>query len=94
MHELERITTISMLKPVLVAPKHDRDFIIMCDATNFSVAAILAQKDDRGVERNVAYYSRKLLPREQNCFVIEKQCLAIMASCLHWHNYRYIVQGC
>jgi hypothetical protein len=86
---LEKKKEILTSKPILVAPKFDRAFIIMCDATNCSVASLLAQKDDQGIERNVAYYSRKLLPREQNYSVIEKECLAILASCLHWHNWIY-----
>jgi hypothetical protein len=77
---LETIKRIMTSKPVLIAPRHDKDFIIMTDAMNTAVSGILAQADDQGCERNVAYYSRKLLPREINFSTIEKECLAVVAT--------------
>src|SRR5664279_4397484 len=46
-------------------------------------------QDDNGVQRNVAYFSRKLLPRETRYSVLEKECLGILASCLKWHQWIY-----
>ena len=39
--------------------------------------AVLSQLDEEGKDRPVAYYSRKLLPREQRYSTIEQECLAI-----------------
>ena len=86
---VEEIKSILVSKPVCWAPDHNRDYIIMCDATNFTIAGILGQKDDQGVERNVAYFSRKLLPNEINYSVLEKECLGILGCCLKWHNWIY-----
>jgi hypothetical protein len=86
---LERIKQILTSKPILVAPKHDRDYIIMSDATDHTVAGILAQTGDDGVEYNVAYFSRKLLPNEVNYSVLEKEALGILACCLKWHDWIY-----
>lgn len=86
---LIKIKTILTSKPVLVPPRHDRGYIIMSDATQNTIAGILAQKDDHGIERNVAYFSRKLLPNEVNYSVIEKEALGILASCLKWHDWVY-----
>lgn len=49
--------------------------------THFTIASILAQKDDHSVEQNVAYFSRKLLPNEVNYRVLEKEALGILAFC-------------
>ena len=87
LNEIKRILTS---KPVLVAPKYDgRDFIIMSDATISSIAGILAQKDDNQIERNIAYFSRKLLPRERNYSVLELEGLAVLSCILHWHDIIY-----
>jgi RNase H-like domain found in reverse transcriptase len=60
----------------------------MADAIQYTIGGILAQKDD-GVERNVAYLSRNLLPDEVNFSVTEKEALDILASCLKWHDWLY-----
>ena len=38
---------------------------------------MLAQFDEEGEEHPIAYYSRKLLPREEHFSTVEKECLAI-----------------
>jgi hypothetical protein len=86
LNEIKRILTS---KPVLIPPRHDRDYIIMSDATDKTIAGILAQKDDQGIERNIAYFSRKLLPNERNYSVLEKEALGILASCIKWHDWIY-----
>jgi hypothetical protein len=86
---LEKVKLILTSKPVLVAPRHDKDYIIMSDATDKTIASVLVQEDDQGIQRNVAYLSRKLLPNERNYSVLEKEALGILASCLKWHQWIY-----
>jgi hypothetical protein len=86
---LNQVKEILTSKPILVAPQHDKDYILMTDATDKTIASVLAQKDDAGLERNVAYFSRKLLPRECNYSVLEKEGLAVLASCLKFHDWIY-----
>ena len=62
---------------VLQSPDFHRTFILQTDASNRGVGAVLSQRDDEGVERPVAFYSKKLLPREERYSTIEKECLAI-----------------
>jgi hypothetical protein len=86
---LNKIKSVLSSKPVLVAPRFDREFIIMSDASNVCVSGILAQADDSGVERNIAYFSRKMKPNEINFSVIEKEGLAILECCLKWAQIIY-----
>ena len=63
--------------PVLASPDFNRPFILQTDASDRGVGAVLSQCDDEGLDHPVAYFSRKLLPREERYSMIEKECLAI-----------------
>ena len=62
---------------MLKSPNFERTFILQTDASNRGVGAVLTQKDDGGGEYPIAFYSRKLLPREQRYSTVEQECLAI-----------------
>ena len=63
--------------PILRSPDFDSAFILQTDASDRGIGAVLSQRADDGEEHPVAYWSRKLLPREQRYSTIEKECLAI-----------------
>ena len=63
--------------PILDNPDFGKDFILQRDASDRGVGAVLSQVGEDGIERPVAYFSRKLLPRETRYSTIEKECLAI-----------------
>ena len=63
--------------PVLRAPDFTKEFILQTDASEHGVGAVLSQEDEERVDHPVAYFSRKLLPREERYSTIEKECLAI-----------------
>ena len=65
--------------PVLRNPDVHRPFILQTDASDFAIGAVLSQKFENG-EHPIAFLSRKLLPRERNYSVVEKECLAIVWS--------------
>ena len=48
---------------------------------------MLSQLDDEEADHPVAYYSRKLLAREQKYATVEKECLAIKLGMQHFHVY-------
>ena len=64
-------------KPVLWSPNFSKDFVLQTDASDFGVGAVLSQYDEEGIDHPVAFFSRKLLPREQRYSTVEKECLAI-----------------
>ena len=63
--------------PVLCSPDFEKQFILQTDASDRGVGAVLSQLDDKGMDHPVAYYSRKLLPREEKYSTVEKECLAV-----------------
>ena len=48
---------------------------------------MLSQLDSSGSERPVAYYRKKLLPREERYSVIEKECVAIKEGIAAFQAY-------
>ena len=62
--------------PVLHSPNFDKPFLLQTDASDRGVGAVLSQQNGDG-DHPVAYFSKKLLPREERYSVIEKECLAV-----------------
>ena len=53
-------------EPVLMAPRHDREFIIKTDAAStVGIGGVLSQVDDAGKERVVAFFGRRLMLAER-----------------------------
>ena len=50
--------------PVLAYPNFDKPFILQCDASAVALGGILAQEDNNGNERVIAYASKVLTPAE------------------------------
>ena len=74
-------------KPVLKCPDYQQRFILQTDASDRGIGAVLSQSDQTGEEHPIAYYSRKLLPREERYAAIEKECLGIVCALKHFEVY-------
>ena len=66
-----------MSYPVLRNVNFSLLFILQVDASDVGVGAVLSQPDEKNLDHPMAYFSKKLLPREKKVSVIEKECLAI-----------------
>ena len=66
----------------------EKSFVLQIDALELSVGAVLSQQGDDGHEHPLAYWNRKLLPREQKYFTIEKECLTIKLGVCAFHVYQ------
>ena len=78
-----------MFIPVLRSPDVSKDFSLYptTDASDHGKGAVLSQRDQDGDNHPVAYYSQKLLPREQQYSTIEKECLTIKLVTHAFHVY-------
>ena len=76
--------------PVLKSPDFTSRFILQTDASNQGVGAVFSQRDDHGSDHPVAYFSKKLLPREVRYSTVEKECLAMQ---LATHSFRVYFLG-
>lgn len=76
--------------PVLSCPDFTREFKIQCDASNKGVGAVLIQDID-GIEKPIAYISRKLSERETRYSTSERELLSVIYAV---EQFRPYVEGC
>ena len=77
--------------PVLSSLDFSRPFVLQTDASEHGVGAVLPQRSDQGKDHPIAYFSKKLLPREERYSMIEKECLAIKMA---MNIFRTYLIGC
>ena len=75
-------------EPILKLPDLNREFILQTDASNQRLGGCLRQVHD-GVKHPVMYASKKLIPREQNYSVGEREALAIIWAVKKFHRFLY-----
>ena len=72
--------------PFLIIPTEDDTFVLQADASGTGIGAMLSVKRDTG-EKPVAFFSRKLLPREQKYSATELEGLAVVDAITHFGIY-------
>jgi hypothetical protein len=70
--------------PILRHFDHSREVVIETDASVFVSAGVLSQKDDEGVLRPVAFFSKKHSPGECNYNIYDKELMAIIKALEEW----------
>ena len=73
--------------PVLVRAQIDQPFILTTDASNTHVGGVLSQIQQDGQNKPIAYFSKKLNSTEGRYSVTDKEALAIVLACRHFHHY-------
>lgn len=71
----------------LVHPNYTKPFVLQCDASLHGVGAVLAQCDESGDERPIAYMSKKLNKAQRNYTVTELECLAVVLAVKKFRMY-------
>ena len=69
---------------MLHCPREEGQFILQTDASERGIGAVLSQDTSDGEDRPVAFFSKKLLPRETRYSTVEKECLALVAAIKHF----------
>ena len=82
--ELKRILCCS---PVLHSPDFKKPFVLQTDASDRGVGAVPSQKNEAEDDNPIAYFSKKLQPREERYSTIEKECLAIKLAMQTFRTY-------
>ena len=84
--EFMYLKTVLCSVPSLTLPTVQDNFLLQTDASGLGVGAILSVVRDE-TEYPVAYFSRKLKPREQRYSATELEGLAVMAAVQHFDTY-------
>ena len=66
--------------PILIHPDFQKPFFLECDASDFSLGAVLSQPSEDGCLHPVAFHSRKFTAVEINYEIHDKELLAIIDS--------------
>lgn len=77
-------------RPCLAFPDYNKPFILLTDANNEMIAGCLAQLDDEGNERPIAYHSTALTPAQKNYGISGKEGLAV---CVFVRKFRHMLYG-
>ena len=80
--------------PILRLPvfQEGKPFVLRTDASDIGLGAVLLQDFEGEGRLPIAYASKKLLPRERNYSVIEKECLGIIWGVKKFRKYLYGVE--
>lgn len=88
---LESIHTLKhalTTETVLAHPNFTEPFILATDASILGIGAILSQIQN-GIEKPIAFFSRKLNKAQKNYSVTELECLAVVEAVKHFKCYLY-----
>lgn len=80
----QAIKDIVAKEPVLQHYDHTKQSYVEVDASDYVTAGVLSQKDDHGMLRPVAFYSKKMSPQECNYEIYDKELLAIVRALEEW----------
>lgn len=83
----QKLKEIICSPPVLKIPDVNSDFELYTDASELGCGGVLMQKDDAGVSKPVAYFSKKFTESERSLSVYQKEALAIVLSFNKFESY-------
>ena len=68
-------------------PDLNKEFILITDASNNAMGAVLTQLDDKGCEHMISCFSKKFVKAQMNYSTTDKELLAIEKGIEHFKHY-------
>ena len=85
-NSFEEIKSILVEAPIMAKPEWNREFEIMCDASDFAMGAVLGQKAEK-VFKAIYYASKTFNEAQENYSTTEKEMLTIVFACEKFRPY-------
>ena len=85
-NSFEEIKSRLVEAPIMAKIDWNREFEIMCDASDFAMGAVLGQKAEK-VFKEIYYASKTFNEAQENYSTIEKEILAIVFACENFRPY-------
>ena len=82
----EEMKSILVEAPIMAKPNWNREFEIMCDASDFAMGVVLGQKAEK-VFKAIYYASKTFNEAQENYSTTEKEMLAIVFACEKFRPY-------
>jgi hypothetical protein len=86
-HSFEQIKKALTEAPVLISPNYSKGFLIFSFASPDTVAVVLLQTNDIGLEQPIAYFSRALRDAEVRYDTMEKHAYALVKALKAFRTY-------
>ena len=92
----QRLQKLMLSAPTLALPDYSKEFVLVTDASDVGMGAMLAQEEGEGHLRPVAFWSRKLSPTERAYSATEREALAVVFFVEKFRHYllgrRFLLQ--
>ena len=85
-YSFEEIKSRLVKAPIMAKPDWNKEFEIMCDASDYAMGAVLGQKADK-VFRAIYYSSKTFNEAQENYLTTEKEMLAMVFACEKFRPY-------
>ena len=85
-YSFEEIKSRLVEAPIMAKPDWNKEFEIMCDASDYAMGAVLGQKTDK-VFRAIYYSSKTFNAPQENYSTTEKEMLAMVFACEKFRPY-------
>ena len=82
----EEIKSRLVEAPIMAKPDWNKEFQIMCDASDYAMGAVLGQRTDK-MFKAIYYASKTFVEAQENYSTTEKEMLAIVFTCEKFRPY-------
>ena len=93
MSAFDQLKQLLTTAPVMTLLDFEREFLPEADASKVGLGTVLAQKQDDGVVRPIAFASRTLLSHEKNYGSTEMEALTVVWAVKHYEALKSLLNA-